>query len=153
MKRSYQRKEDADETRMLVDELTASAAATGANSRLTGFLLTKVTSKLMKKNVEETGLVVPLPFDEAVRRVTDVLEEAGQSVEAHPLVPGADRRTIRVLAHGGIGGLNPVVVTASLTRGPGSRTEVGLRAAAMEGLVKQRTAEEMADRLAALLNG
>ncbi|MGW2276564.1 hypothetical protein [Streptomyces sp. NPDC001770] len=112
--------------------------------------LTGLRAKLMKKTVQELDLVVELPFDDAVRHVTGVLEEAGTPSE--PPTPDG-RRAIRVVAPGGSGGLNPVVVTALLTRGTGHRTQVGLRAVAVEGLINQRSAEKAAAGLAELLTG
>ncbi|MGW2841436.1 hypothetical protein ACWCWD_27015 [Streptomyces sp. NPDC001493] len=112
--------------------------------------LTGLRAKLLRKTVRELDLVVELPFDDAVRHVTGVLEEAGTPTE--PAAAGG-RRAVRVVAPGGSGGLNPVVVTALLTRGPGHRTKVGLRAVAVEGLINQRSAEKAAAGLAELLTG
>ncbi|MFD6423475.1 hypothetical protein [Streptomyces sp. NPDC060198] len=145
--------EDPSEDRILREELTAVAVASGANRRLYEFMMTKFVGKLLKKHVQELDLVLPRHFDDAVRHVTDVLEEAGPMTEAAPVAAGGDRRVVRVVASGGVGAMNPVVVTAVLTRSPGSRTRVGLRAVAMEGPIKQRSAEKAAARIAALLNG
>ncbi|MEU4886541.1 MULTISPECIES: hypothetical protein [Streptomyces] len=48
--------------------------------------------------------------------------------------------------------MNPVVVTALVTRGGEHTSAVRLRAAAKEGLIKQRAGEKTAVRLAALLS-
>ncbi|MCK8438524.1 hypothetical protein G3I77_37685 [Streptomyces sp. D2-8] len=136
---------DRSEDDILADELAALAARTGGGGGLTRFV-----AKLMKKNVHEIDLVVALPFEDAVKRVAKVLEQAGRTVGPVP-EPGEDRRTIRVVASGGYGGLNPVVVTALVTRGDASSSDVRLRAAAKEGLIKQRAGERTATSLAALL--
>lgn len=66
---------------------------------------------------------------------------------------GADQEMLRVVLGGGFGGLNPVVVTVLVTKGAEDSSPVRLRAAAKEGLVKQRAGEKTATRLAALLPG
>lgn len=81
-----------------------------------------------------------------------MLGGAGRAVEPVHVEPGGDRRTIRVVAGAGIGGMNPVVVTALVTRGGEHTSAVRLRAAAKEGLIKQRAGEKTAVRLAALLS-
>lgn len=48
--------------------------------------------------------------------------------------------------------MNPVVVTALVTTGGASDSQVRLRAAAKEGLIRQRAGELTAARLAALLD-
>ncbi|MET7620366.1 hypothetical protein [Streptomyces sp. NPDC005408] len=130
------------------DELLADglAALAGGGGRLTRFV-----AKRMKKNVHEIDLVVPLPFEGAVERVARLLEQAGRTVDPVPVEPGGEQQTIRVVADGGFGGMNPVVVTALVTKGGENRSEVRLRAAAKEGLIKQRAGERTAARLAALL--
>ncbi|MFF5365806.1 hypothetical protein [Streptomyces sp. NPDC013187] len=136
---------DDHEDQILADELAALAAAAGAWGGLTRFV-----AKLMRKNVQEIDLVVALPFDDAVEHVASVLERAGRTVGPVP-ESGEGQRTLRVVVGGGAGGLNPVVVTARVTGGGAPDSEVRLRAAAKEGLVRQRAGERTATRLAALL--
>ncbi|MER7477779.1 hypothetical protein ABTX60_08965 [Streptomyces sp. NPDC126510] len=136
---------DHHEDQILADELAALAAASGAWGGLT-----RLVAKLMRKNVHEIDLVVALPFEDTVERVASVLRRAGRTVGSVP-EPGADQRTIRVVAGGGVGGLNPVVVTARVTKGGATDSEVRLRAAAKEGLIRQRAGEKTATGLAALL--
>jgi len=136
---------DQSEDEILADELAALAAVAGGGGGLTRFV-----AKLMRKNVHEISLVVPLPFEDAVAHVAKVLERAGRTVDPAP-EPGEDQRTIRVVAGGGSGGMNPVVVTALVTKGEASSTDVRVRAAAKEGLIKQRAGEQTAARLATLL--
>ncbi|MZE79630.1 hypothetical protein GTY57_22380 [Streptomyces sp. SID5475] len=138
---------DRGEDEILTGEIAALGTVVGASGRLTGRV-----AKRLKKNVHEIDLVIPLPFDDAVKRVADVLGGAGQAVEPVHVEPGGDRRTIRVVAGAGIGGMNPVVVTALVTRGGEHTSAVRLRAAAKEGLIKQRAGEKTAVRLAALLS-
>ncbi|MFD8233273.1 hypothetical protein ACFV20_15525 [Streptomyces sp. NPDC059696] len=136
---------DDHEDQILADELAALAASVGAWGGLT-----RCVAKLMRKNVHEIDLAVALPFEEAVERVASVLEGAGRTVGPVPR-SGEDQRTIRVVAGGGTGGMNPVVVTARVTRGGAPVSKVRLRAAAKEGLIRQRAGERTATRLAALL--
>jgi hypothetical protein len=136
---------DDHEDQILADELAALAAAAGAWGGLTRYV-----AKLMRKNVQEIDLVVALPFEDAVERVASVLERAGRTVGPVPERDEA-QRTIRVVVGGGAGGLNPVVVTARVTKGGASDSQVRIRAAAKEGLIRQRAGEQTATSLAELL--
>ncbi|WP_282701421.1 hypothetical protein [Streptomyces sp. CC219B] len=138
---------DRSEDRILAEELAALGALTGGSGRLVGMV-----AKLMSKNVREIDLLVPLPFEEAVERVAHVLGEAGQAVDCVPVGPATEERTIRVVASGGVGGLNPVVVTARVLRAEENSTEVWLRAAAKEGLIRQRAGDKTAVRVAEMLS-
>ncbi|MFJ3621934.1 hypothetical protein ACIPSH_27840 [Streptomyces iakyrus] len=137
---------DEREDELLADELAALAAVAGGWGGLTRFV-----AKLMRKNVHEIELVVALPFEDTVERVARVLGRAGRRV-CLGSEPRAGQRMIRVVAGGGVGGMNPVVVTALVTKGGASDSQVRLRAAAKEGLIRQRAGERTAARLAALLD-
>lgn len=141
---------DEDEDRILADELAALGASSGGSGRLTGLV-----AKLMRKNVHEIDLVIPLPFDDAVDCVARVLGGTGQLVGSMRVGEGdgSDQEMMRVVVGGGFGGLNPVVVTVLVTKGTEDSSAVRLRAAAKEGLVKQRAGEKTAIRLAAMLPG
>jgi predicted secreted protein len=91
-------------------------------------------------------------FDDVVKRVSSVLGRAGHAVEIVPVGSSEDEKTIRVVASGGAGGLNPVVVTARVLKADEDSSEVWLRAAAKEGLIRQRAGEKTAVRLAAQLS-
>ncbi len=134
---------EQSEDRILAEELAALAATGGVSGHLV-----RVVARLMRKNVHEVDLLVPLPFDEAVKRVSDVLGKTGHVVEAPPVRLGEDE-TVRVVVGGGAGGLNPVVVTARVLKVDGDNSQVRLRAAAKEGLIRQRAGEKTAVRLAA----
>ncbi|MZF90391.1 hypothetical protein [Streptomyces sp. SID5643] len=137
---------DEREDELLADELAALAAVAGGWGGLTRFV-----ARLLRKNVHEIDLVVALPFEDTVERVAHVLGRAGRRVRLAP-EPGPEQRTIRVVAGGGVGGMNPVVVTALVTKGEAATSGVRLRAAAKEGLIRQRAGEQTATRLAALLD-
>ncbi|MGA5871848.1 hypothetical protein [Streptomyces cinereoruber] len=132
---------EQDEDRILAEELAALGAVGGGSGRLV-----RAVAKLMGKNVHEIGLLAPLPFADAVKRVSDVLGKTGRTVET------GNEATIRVVTGGGAGGLNPVVVTARVLKTDGAGSEIRLRAAAKEGLIRQRAGEKTAVRLAARLN-
>ncbi|MEU3252212.1 hypothetical protein [Streptomyces sp. NPDC006997] len=132
------------EDRILAEELAALGAVGGGSGRLV-----RVVAKRMKKNVQEIELLVPLPFDEAVRRVFGVLSGAGRAVGSGAGDDGTEM--LRVVAGGGAGGLNPVVVTVWVRQAGEGGSQVRLRAAAKEGLIRQRAGEKTAARLAALL--
>ncbi|WP_149830628.1 hypothetical protein [Streptomyces tailanensis] len=137
-----------NEDEILAEEMAALATPVGVRGGLI-----RLVAKLMKKNVHEIDLVLPLAFEDAVEHVVEVLGREGRTVDPQPVQPGGDQHTVRVVAGGGAGGMNPVLVTASVTKGreTGSSSEVRLRAAAKEGLIKQRVGERTAARLAALL--
>ncbi|MFJ5729079.1 hypothetical protein [Streptomyces paradoxus] len=137
---------DEREDELLADELAALAAVAGGWGGLTRFV-----AKVMRKNVHEIDLVVALPFEDTVDRVAHVLGRAGRRV-CLPSEPLTEQWMIRVVAGGGVGGMNPVVVTALVTKGGASDSQVRLRAAAKEGLIRQRAGERTATRLAALLD-
>ena len=138
---------DQSEDQILAEELAALGAVGGGSGRLV-----RVVAKLMRKNVHEIDLLVPLPFDDVVKRVSSVLGRAGHAAETVPVGSGEEEETIRVVASGGAGGMNPVVVTARVLKADEGSCEVWLRAAAKEGLIRQRAGEKTAVRLAALLS-
>ncbi|MEV0963396.1 hypothetical protein AB0J25_12530 [Streptomyces sp. NPDC049910] len=137
---------DLSEDRILADGLAALGAVGGGGGRLV-----RMAAKLMRKDVHEVGLRVPLPFDEVVQRVSGVLGRAGRAVGTVP-VGSAEDVTIRVVAGGGAAGLNPVVVTARVLKADEDSSEILLRAVAKEGLIRQRAGEKTAVRLAARLS-
>lgn len=137
---------DQSEDQILAEELAALGAVSGGSGGLV-----RVVAKLMKKNVHEIDLVAPLPFDAVVKRVSDVLGSAGRAVETASVGTG-EEETIRAVVGGGAGGLNPVVVTARVLKADEDSSEIWLRAAAKEGLIRQRAGEKTAARLAALLS-
>ncbi|MFI8371416.1 hypothetical protein [Streptomyces sp. NPDC085466] len=138
---------DEHEDRILAEELAALGAASGGSARLV-----RAVARLMRKNVHEVELRVPLPFDATVQRVSGVLGRAG----SRPIETSRERygeaETLRIVTGGGAGGLNPVVVTARVSEIDGETSAVLLRAAAKEGVIRQRAGEKTALRLAALLS-
>ncbi|MER6672807.1 hypothetical protein [Streptomyces sp. NPDC000983] len=139
---------DQGEDRMLAEELAA-LSATGA----VGGRLVRAVAGLMRKNVHEIELSAPLPFEEAVRRVRRVVEGAGRPAGFTPAAPSGndEEATFRAVVGGGAAGLNPVVVTARVVRADGVTARIRIRAAAKEGLIRQRAGERTAVGIAALL--
>ncbi|MGW1209002.1 hypothetical protein ACWD5F_05140 [Streptomyces sp. NPDC002499] len=137
---------DQSEDQILAEELATLGATVGGSGRLV-----RVVAKMMGKNVHEIDLLVPLPFDDAVRRVSGVLRGAGRAVATVSAGSDENEETIRVVVGGGAGGLNPVVVAARVRKVDEDSSEIWLRAAAKEGLIRQRAGEKTAVRLAALL--
>ncbi|MFI8510416.1 hypothetical protein ACIGHB_04715 [Streptomyces sp. NPDC085460] len=116
-----------------------------------GGVLVRMVARLMGKNVHEIDLLVPLDFDDTVRRVSGVLARTGRAVGPPRVHPG-EAATLRIVTGGGAGGLNPVVVTVRVRRSGAGGSEVLLRAAAKEGLIRQRAGERTAVRLAVELS-
>jgi hypothetical protein len=90
---------DRSEDEILAEELAALGATSGGSGRLT-----RLVAKAMKKNVHEIDLDMPLPFEDAVRRVVEVLGRAGRAVGPMHVEPGMDQETIRIVTSGGAGG-------------------------------------------------
>ena len=137
---------DRSEDQILAEELAALGAVGAGGGRLV-----RMVAHVMRKNVHEIELLVPLPFAETVQRVSGVLGRAGRVLESVRIRPGEDA-TVRIVAGGGVGGLNPVVVTARVRKAGEDSSEIRLRAAAKEGLIRQRAGEKTAVRLAARLS-
>ncbi|MFI1358086.1 hypothetical protein ACH4TV_31555 [Streptomyces sp. NPDC020898] len=138
---------DRSEDELLVDELAALARMAGASERIV-----RLVARMLRKNVHEVDLIVPLPPEETLRHVVRVLEQAGRGIEPTVAEGTADRSTVRGLVSAGIGGLNSVVVTALVSMSGETETDVRLRAAALEGLIRQRAGERTAERLAMALD-
>ncbi|MEV8098638.1 hypothetical protein [Kitasatospora sp. NPDC085879] len=112
-------------------------------------------ARRLPKNVHEIGLRLPLGLARAEARVTGLLARIGHRVAPRRGERAAERvagrRTIRVMTGGGAWNMNPVLVTAVLTAEGPEETLLHLRAAAKEGLIRQRAGEKTAHRVAALL--
>jgi hypothetical protein len=137
---------DESEDALLVEALGALAGSGRSGAAF--------TAKRLRKNVGEATLLLPLGFDPALERVGEALAEVstgGGPWQVETGADGTDGMALRVMAGGGFGGLNPVVVTAVLHSKGEQRTSVRLRAAAKEGLIRQRAGEKTVDRLARLL--
>jgi len=130
--------------------LAAEPARLGAVAAGSGRLVCLV-ARLMGKNVHEIDMVIPLPFLDTVKRVAGVLGPVGRSVDATQIGHGRNEETIRVVTGGGTAGMNPVVVTALVRQYGDNSTQVRIRAAAKEGLIKQRAGEKTALRIETLL--
>ncbi|MFE4175718.1 hypothetical protein ACFRR7_27375 [Streptomyces sp. NPDC056909] len=77
------------ENEILVDELAAVAAVTGGSGRLAGLM-----AKVMRNNIHEIDLVVPMPYEGAVERVVEVQERTGRRLEPLTSTTTASRRAI-----------------------------------------------------------
>lgn len=75
----------------------------------------------------------------------------GRPVESTQVGHGRNEETIRVVTGGGTAGMNPVVVTALVRQYGDNSTQVRIRAAAKEGLIKQRAGRKTALRIETLL--
>lgn len=127
------------------DELLAQALR-----RLPGGQGAQLLIKRLKKNVHEVSLTLSMEPNVAVGHVRDILSRIGREVDP-PKIPDSDDESIRVVAGGGVEGLNPVVVTVVVTSAEHNQSSIRLRAAAKEGLIKQRAGEKTARQIQALL--
>jgi hypothetical protein len=95
-------------------------------------------------------LILDMPLSAAAEPV-----HAALAATKHPLLSGQpaavdDQHGIRWIAGSGIGTLNPVLITVSLTS-EGYGTAIKIRGAAKEGIIKQRSAQKFVDWLMGLL--
>ncbi|WP_030263989.1 hypothetical protein [Streptomyces sp. NRRL B-24484] len=112
----------------------------------------RFVARRLPKNVREITLHLPMPTAEARTRVSAVLGMQGRRIAPRRSAPAEERRALRVLTGGGAWNMNPVLVTVLLAAGEAEDTTVvRLRAAAKEGLIRQRAGEKTAERVARLL--
>ncbi|MEU6486736.1 hypothetical protein [Streptomyces sp. NPDC046887] len=144
-----------DEGELLAAELGAVAALSGGRA---GAWLTRRVARLMPDDIHETEVELPLEWERAVWRVERIVGGAGRRLEPVASMEGmplAEEWVVRIVTRGGCAGMNPVVLTAVVVRPVGERrvTVVRLRAVAKEGLIRQRSGQEVAKGYAAALAG
>ena len=83
-------------------------------------------------------------------RVVAVVLPIGSAIPEFPVQP--EQGQYSLLVGGGTAGLNPAIAHVHID-GSGPHTRVIVRAAAKEGLVKQKTAEGVVKRIESLLRG
>ncbi|MYW66398.1 hypothetical protein GTY65_20400 [Streptomyces sp. SID8379] len=129
-----------DEDALLIDQLgkVAGRGGGGAGARF--------TARRLKKDVREVRLETDLAPQAALSRAQQLLSDQGQAVATD--TDPADGSAIRGVVGTGIGGLNPAVVTLTVTpAATGDGSVVLVRGAAKEGLIKQRGGTKAAERL------
>jgi hypothetical protein len=105
--------------------------------------------RFLRKDVAELDVVVGMAPEAAMARAREVIGEQGEIV--HPEgTGGAPGGQVSGIVGSGAMNLNPAVVTVTVHPAPGG-SRLAVRAAAMEGLIKQRAAAKAARRLAAAL--
>jgi hypothetical protein len=108
-------------------------------------------ARRLKTVAHEEMLILDLPLSAAAEPV-----HAALAATKHPLLSGQpatvdDPHRVRwIIADGGTGKLNPVLITVSLTS-EAYGTALKIRGAAKEGIIKQRSAQKSVDRLMGLL--
>lgn len=131
--------------------LTAALGALGASgSGPGGRRGAMFAAKRLKKNVYETDLALAMSVEAATKHAEGILAQVGRMLEA-PGTHLAGARVLRAMVGGGLGNMNPVLITVGLTGDGPERTAVSVRGAAKEGLIKQRAGEKTAKRIAELL--
>jgi hypothetical protein len=133
-----------DEDEILIRELRDRAARAGASEAAAG-----LAARLLKKNVYETTVTVSGGVQLAVDRAQQVLRDEGRLLATEP---AADRSATKIVGIVKAGGWNknPAVITLTITPAE-IGTQVQIRGAAAEGLIKQRAGEAAAKRVAAAL--
>ncbi len=139
--------DEASEDQLLVYGLASLGAMAGGVHGASGAAYAvKLTRKDVRTSVEE----FPGTAKATYNKVRNLFAELGELVgeEAH----GDGSFAIRVLIGSGYGGLNPAVVTAEVTSNSQTSTQVSMRAAAREGLIKQRSADKALTKIIQWLN-
>lgn len=139
-----------DEDQILTSALGAVGAIGGGAGGRRGATF---TAKRLKKNVHVIDVTLSMPLSAAVDHVAGVLARAGDLLEAEGAQPPATERVVRAIVGGGLGNMNPVLITVGLADSGPEHTRVSVRGAAKEGLIKQRAGEKTAKRIVELLNG
>ena len=98
----------------------------------------------------ESSLELRGTVQDIARRVAAVVLPIGREIPELPVQPEEGKYSL--LVGGGTAGLNPAIAHVHID-GSGPLTRVKVRAAAKEGLVKQKTAEGVVKRIESLLRG
>ena len=98
----------------------------------------------------ESSLELRGTVQDIARRVAAVVLPIGREIPELPVQPEEGKYSL--LVGGGTAGLNPGIAHVHID-GSGPLTRVKVRAAAKEGLVKQKTAEGVVKRIESLLRG
>jgi hypothetical protein len=118
----------------------ALGAATGA----------RWAGRRLPKNTDEIEMTLAVALDETFIRVASLLGSLGRVIAQAG--PADGRGIVRGVIGAGAMNLNPAVVTVTMTSAGGATTTVRIRGAAKEGLIKQRSGEKAAQRVAARLH-
>ena len=108
-------------------------------------------SRKLKKNVHEIDATLEAPLPAVITRVQRALSVEHRISRDDKEQTVADGSTMIRAVVGGVANMNPVVVTVTLKAVGPAQTQVKVRAAAKEGLIKQRAGEKTATKVAAAL--
>jgi hypothetical protein len=120
----------------------AAGARGGARGAARGF-------KRTKKDVAEQTVQLSMDLPEASHMVLRAVEAVGQVVGSEMRDDGST--AIRAVLEVGLGGLNPAVVTVTISQGEPAMSIARLRAAGREGLIKQHPASKALAKITPLL--
>lgn len=123
--------------------LGAAGARGGARGAARGY-------KRTKKDVSTGAVSLDGPLETAARTVAETLATVGNPVGTQTREDGAI--AMRAMLGVGLGGLNPVVVTAVLSPARDGSVQVAVRTAGREGLIKQHPADKALAKVIAALN-
>jgi hypothetical protein len=127
------------------DELLAEALGGVAGGRRG----VESVARRMRKNVAEVDVVLDVPSAAAADRARKVLSEMGRVIGSEGTAEPSGQRVTGIVG-AGVANLNPTVVTVTI-RATEAGSEIVVRGAAKEGLIKQRAGEAAAKRVAAAL--
>lgn len=134
--------DEASEDQLLLHGLGSLGAMAGGKPAARGAARgVKLTRKDVRTSFEE----FPATAEATFKKVRVLFAELGTLAgeEAHD----DGSFTIRAVMGSGRGGLNPAVVTAEVTSHSQTATQVSVRAAAREGLIKQHAADKVLTKI------
>ncbi|AZP17033.1 hypothetical protein EJC51_13450 [Streptomyces aquilus] len=120
-----------DEDATLAHHLGAAAQAVGAQGKLT-----RLVAGRLKKDVLEIRLGTGLAPEAALALAEQMVVGCVPPLAVVALPDGG--HAVRAVMGTGFGGMNPAVVTLTVTAADGAGSTVLVRGAAKEGLIKQR---------------
>jgi hypothetical protein len=138
-----------DEDEILVAALGQVGGVSHAPGARRGGRGARSAARRLAKDVHEIELPVAAPLGEAYAQVASLLGSIGQIVARSDHTGGT--AIVRGVVGSGAMGLNPAVITVTMTAAGEGSTTVHIRGAAKEGFIKQRAGEKAARRFAALL--
>jgi len=106
-------------------------------------------ARRLRKDVFEVELALSISPGAAADRARDAIDERGEILELKGSGDDLDTQVVGIVGSG-VGNLNPAVVTVTI-RASEHGSQLVIRGAAKEGLIKQRAGEKAAKQVAAAM--
>ena len=126
------------------------AVGGGIGGALGGGLGAGLAAKLLPNDTFELDIKIAAKPIDVLKATYGILSQTGRITEGTE--PPSDLPTLYAVVGSGFWNLNPAWVRVEIAPFLESTTKISIRAAAKEGLIKQRAGEKAAKRIADLLN-